>query len=219
MLEEIAAEFTKGRRLFIGTTNLDAKRPVIWNIGAIAASEHPDALRLVHSVILASASIPGIFPPVYIEAEADGRRYDEMHVDGGAASQVFLYPGKFDYAYVQKKLGTSFKGSAFIIRNSQLQMKWKKVKPKIGSIATESISTLIMTQGLGDIYRIYFGTQRDGIDYNLAYIPESFKMEPEEPFDQEYMTKLFELGYNLAINGYPWENSPPGFFSISNKNN
>ena len=217
MLKEIAGEYMKGRRLYIGTTNLDAKRPVIWNIGAIASSGHPDAIKLVRSVMLASASIPGIFPPVYIEVEADGHRYDEIHVDGGTASQVFLYPGKIDYAYAKRKVGITLKGRVFIIRNSRLQTDWEMVSPKIGSIAKESILTLIMTQGTGDLYRIFFGTQRDGIEYNLAYIPETFKVEHKEPFDRKYMNKLFDLGYDLAIRGYPWDKSPPGFFSITDK--
>ena len=212
MLREIAAEYKLGRRLFIGTTNLDAKRPVIWNIGAIASSGHPQALDLVHRIILASASIPGVFPPVYIEVQADGQRYDEMHVDGGTTSQVFLYPGKFDYAYVKKELGLTSNARAFVIRNSRLEMDWKAVEPTLKSIGLESISALIMTQGFGDLYRIYFGTQRDGIEYNLAYIPDTFKMEPNEPFDQTYMQHLFDLGYRLAVNGYPWEKSPPVFF-------
>ena len=115
------------------------------------------------------------------------------------------------------KIGLTFKGHAFVIRNSQLQMDWKVVKPKIGDIAKESISTLIMTQGFGDLYRIFFATQKDGIEYHLAYIPETFKLEPEEPFDHKYMNKLFDLGYNLAVEGYPWDKSPPGFFSITDK--
>ena len=88
----IAAEYARGRMLLIGTTNLDMQRPVVWNIGAIAASGHPQALDLFRRILLASASIPGAFPPVLIEVEQDGRRFQEMHVDGGAFTQVFLYP-------------------------------------------------------------------------------------------------------------------------------
>ena len=102
VLEDIVAEHDKGRRLFIGTTNLDAKRPVIWNIGIIAKSGVPNALELVRDILVASASIPGVFTPVYIEVEADGRRYDEIHVDGGTSSQVFLYPASLDMRWQGK---------------------------------------------------------------------------------------------------------------------
>ena len=104
-MEAVAAEFRdKGRQLTIGTTNLDALRPVIWNVGRIAASGHPDALKLIRKVLLASASIPIAFPPVHIDVEVDGRRYEEMHVDGGAAAQIFLYPAGLDWARVLELL-------------------------------------------------------------------------------------------------------------------
>ena len=86
----ITAEFKKGCRLWIGTVNLDATRPVIRDIGQIASGGHAAALKRIHEVILSSASIPEAFPPVFIEVEAGGRRYGEPHVDGGNASQVFL---------------------------------------------------------------------------------------------------------------------------------
>jgi predicted acylesterase/phospholipase RssA len=76
----------------VATVNLDVGRPVIWNIGAIAASGHPQALDLFRRILLASASVPGAFPPVLLNVEMGGRRFQEMHVDGGAAVQVFLYP-------------------------------------------------------------------------------------------------------------------------------
>jgi len=90
MLSAIASEYAKGRRLLIGPTNLGVQRPVFWNIGAIAASGHPDALRLFRSILLASASIPGAFPPVLVDVALDLRAHREMHVDGGASTQVFL---------------------------------------------------------------------------------------------------------------------------------
>lgn len=92
IIDAIAREFRKGRRLFVGTTNLDALRPVIWNIGDIAASGRPDAGDLIRTIMLASASIPPAFPPQYIPVVAGGKRYDEIHVDGGAIVQAFLYP-------------------------------------------------------------------------------------------------------------------------------
>ncbi|NIT53795.1 MAG: patatin, partial [candidate division Zixibacteria bacterium] len=97
MMKALAAEYRRGRTLDIGTTNLDAARPVTWNVTRIAASGHPKALELIRQIILASASIPVAFPPVYIEIEKDGQLYDEMHVDGGATTQVYLYPPSLDW--------------------------------------------------------------------------------------------------------------------------
>ncbi|MEE9559263.1 MAG: patatin-like phospholipase family protein [Acidiferrobacterales bacterium] len=210
VLEEIAIEFRKGRMLYIGTTNLDADRPVMWNIGQIAASRVPNALELVHDIMLASAAIPVAFPPVMIEVEAKGQRYDELHVDGGVTSQVFLYPLGLDWRRVAEHLDAKGRPSVYLIRNAQLDPTWKAVERRLKPIAGRSIAALIRTQGIGDMYRIYVGAQRDGVDYHLAYIPGEFKEEPKEMFDPEYMGKLFDLGYRMATAGFPWKDSPPG---------
>ena len=76
------------------------------------------------------------------------------------------------------------------------------------SIASRSISTLIRSQGIGDIERIYESSKRSGIDFNLAAVPPEFHAESSEPFDREYMTRLFEVGENLARAGYPWAKTP-----------
>jgi predicted patatin/cPLA2 family phospholipase len=211
MLQRIVIEYDKGRRLFIGTTNLDAQRSVIWNIGAIAKSGAPDALQLIRDIMLASASIPGAFPPVYIEVEADGKRYDEIHVDGGTASQVFLYPATLDVFQAMKRVGIGKHSRIYVIRNAQVDPIWKTVKPKLIPILGSTVDTLIRTQGIGDLYRIYLDAQHDDLDYYLAYIPAEFKETPKEVFDPEYMRKLYDLGYRMAETGYPWKHSPPGF--------
>jgi len=95
ILAAVAEEYAKGRALEIGTTDLDAGRPVTWNMGAIAASGAPGALELFRKIMVASTSIPGEVSPVMIDVEADGRHFQEMHVDGGVITQVFLYPPAF----------------------------------------------------------------------------------------------------------------------------
>jgi len=210
MIEDIAAEYEKGRRLLVGTTNLDARRPVIWNLGAIAALGGPDSQYLIEQVILASASIPGFFPPVHIDVEADGRRFDEMHVDGGTTTQVFLYPVAIDLQSAAGKIGVSGTRRIYVIRNSRIDPPWSPVAARLLPIAKASISTLISTQGVGDLYRLYLQATSHEIDYKLAYIPAEFSAEAEEEFDAGYMIELFSLGYEMARDGYPWMNSPPG---------
>src|SRR5207253_1711556 len=94
LMADIAAEYAKGRLLMVGTTNLDAREPVYWDMGAIASHPGPEAIGLFRKITLASASIPGAFPPVMIDVTAGGKRHQEMHVDGGATRQAFLYPPK-----------------------------------------------------------------------------------------------------------------------------
>jgi len=210
MLQEIAQEYAKGRLLLIATTNLDARKAVIWNMGKIAASGHPGAMQLFQQIMLASAAIPGAFPPVMIDVEADGKRYQEMHVDGGAMAQVFLYPPSLKLGDLSKQRHVQRERRLYVVRNSRLDPDWAEVERRAVSIAGRAISSLIQTQGIGDLYKIYAETSRDGIDFNLAYIPKSFNAPHQEEFDTNYMRQLFQTGYDLAINGYPWEKQPPG---------
>jgi predicted patatin/cPLA2 family phospholipase len=211
VLAAIAREHAKGRILLIGTTNLDLRRGVIWNIGKIAASGSPEALELVRSILVASAAIPGAFPPVMIDVTVDGKPYQEMHVDGGASAQVFVYPPSLKIAEAAKALGIERRRDVYVIRNARLDAQWADVKRETMSIASRAISSLIQTQGIGDLYRIYAVSQRDGVGFHLAYIPPSFDMELKEPFDPGYMQALFELGHKMGAQGYPWQDHPPGY--------
>jgi len=211
MIDAIAREHKKGRRLFIGTVNLDAGRSVIWNVGAIAASDYPQKTMLIQELLRASSAIPVAFPPVVITVEAEGKQYDEMHVDGGTGSQVFVYPAAADWRLVTRKLKVKGKPQIYVIRNSFLEADYNGIKRSVFPIASRTIDSLIRTQGIGDLYQIYALCQRDGNDFNLAYIPSNFTDKPAEGFDPVYMKKLFDRGYQMSLDGYPWEEAPPGF--------
>lgn len=205
VIEKIAAEYRKGRLLLIATTNLDAGRPVIWNIGRIADSGHPDAPEMIRDILRASASIPGAFPPVYIPVESNGVTYDEMHVDGGAAAQMFLYPSSLDWQDVMKALNVQGVPQAYLIRNSRVHTNYDPVTPKLTTIASRTIDSLIRTQGVGDAYRIYTLAERDGVDVSLTWIPrDAVEDNSDEPFDPKYMSELFEFGYQRALGDELW---------------
>ncbi|MFC3079981.1 patatin-like phospholipase family protein [Phenylobacterium terrae] len=211
LLDEIAAEYAKGRLLFVGTTNLDAREAIYWNMGAIAASKDPRALELFRKVTLASAAIPGAFPPVMIDVTIDGVPHQEMHVDGGATRQVFMYPQRVHLGEMTRRFGAERARSVYIIRNSRLDADWASVDRRTLSIVNRSVSALIQNQGFGDLDRIYLTSIRDGLDYNLAYIPSDFSVPKTSDFDSAYMRPLFERGRQLARAGYPWEKVPPGY--------
>lgn len=212
MLARIAAEYQKGRLLLIQTTDLDAGRPVLWNIGAIAASGDPKSLGLIRHVLLASASIPAAFPPVLFDVEANGKTYQEMHVDGGAVSQAFLVPPSLNTRDVLQRSGFQRKAVvAYIIRNGRLTAEWSDVDRLTLPIAEKAVSTLINYNGVGDLYRMYLVTQRAGATFNLAYIGDDFNAKHPEDFDQGYMRALYRFAYEKAVKGYPWDHSPPGF--------
>jgi predicted acylesterase/phospholipase RssA len=208
-MEEVAREYAKGRRLLIGTTNLDAQRPVIWDMGRIASSGDPQALELFRNVLLASAAIPGVFPPVYIKVQVEGQTDEEMHVDGGTTNQVFLLPTQVKASTITAKLGINPIRRLYIIRNGRVAPEFKVVKANTLAIAGRSISTLIKTQGIGDLYQMYEFARDNGIDYNLAYIPGDFPDTSTEAFDKKYMSQLFELGVKQGKAGTEWKKKPP----------
>jgi predicted acylesterase/phospholipase RssA len=210
-LDRIAEEFRKGRVLVVVTANLDAPQPVIWNMGAIAASGHPKALDLFHTILIAAVSSPGVFPPVMIDVDVDGQRYQEMHVDGGAMAEVFLYPAMVHVQRVALSNMVNRERTLYIIRNAHLDSPWASVQRQTLSIARRALNSLVQTQGFGDLYRIYALALRDGVDFNLAYIPAGFSAPRREEFDPAYMTKLFARGRALAASGYVWDKAPPGY--------
>ncbi len=210
IMADIAVEHGKGKRLFIGTTNIEAQRGVIWDIGAIASSNNPKALELIHQIMLASASVPGVFSPVFIDVQVDGKNYSEIHADGGVTSQVFVYPLKLQRSVIDEFVRHNLERHLYIIRNSKITPEYESLEPGLFALSRRSMETLIKYHGLGDLYRLYVGTQRDGIDYNLAYIPDDFTAESKEIFDQDYMRKLFDVGYALGKQPNPWMKKPPG---------
>src|SRR5208283_2046420 len=203
MLDAIAEEYKKGRLLLVATVDLDARQGLIWNMTKIATSGNPKSLELFHSILIASAAIPGAFPPTMIDVEAGGKQYQEMHVDGGTMAQVFLYPPSINVKELERQQQVGKRERRlYIIRNSRLDADWAQVDRRTMTIAGRAITSLIQTQGIGDLYRIYVTAQKDGLDYNLAYIPTSFNVPKAEDFDTEYMRELFDVGYSMAAKGY-----------------
>jgi len=205
MLDAIAREYHKGRLLLIGTTDLDSERPVIWNIGAIAASGHPGGLELFRKILRASAAVPGVFQPVMIDVELEGKKYQEMHVDGGAVAQLFVYPASIDIS----KSGIRRERHAYIIRNGKLDPNYSASKRQTLSVAGRSISTMLTASGKNDVLRVYFLAKRDGIDYNLAYIGSDFTATEAGIFEPPYMRALYDYGYQQGRAGGGWHKMPP----------
>jgi len=213
LLNKIAEEYQRTNRwLLVASTNLDTGTPVIWNMGKLAQVGTPEALTLFRKILLASAAIPGVFPPVMIDVVADGKTYQEMHVDGGATTSVFLYPAALGAAAREHQvLPTSKQRQAYIIRNARIDPDWKETERNTLSIMGRAVAQLIQSQGYGDLYRIYQTTQRDHVGFNLAYIGSDFKHPHEHEFDRDYMNALYQYGFQLGKAGYPWAHTPPGY--------
>jgi len=213
-LKAVAMEYEAGRRLYVGTTNLDAQRLVIWDMGKIASYGDEKALKLFRDIILASASMPIACPPVYFPVEIEGKIYNEMHVDGGVTKQVFfLYDVLKGIEKVAKENGHDIsKGQykIYVIRNGYAGSVWQEVSDELVDIAERAMDTMINAQSIGDIYQLYTFTKLSKGDFNLAYIPSNHLFTPKETFDKKEMRALFDLGFNEARKGYKWKKIPPG---------
>lgn len=205
LLDAIGREYDKGRLLLIGTTDLDAQRPVIWNIGALAVSHHPKALDLFRRILRASTAIPGAFQPVLIDVEINGAKFQEMHVDGGAIVQLFLYPPSLEVGQVAHERPRH----AYIIRNARVDPDHAETEPRTIRIAGRAIGAMLAASGNNDLLRTYFITRRDGVDYNLAFIGPDFSTDRAFEFDPAYMQALYDYGYRQAAAGVPWHKAPP----------
>ncbi|WP_424813948.1 patatin-like phospholipase family protein [Roseococcus sp. YIM B11640] len=212
MLAAIARGYLEeGRLLFVGTTDLDTQLPIVWNIGAIANSRDPRAPNLIRRILLASAAIPGAFPPVLFDVEVDGQKFQELHVDGGAVAQAFLYPSVIGAARranmrARRPVPTI---RAWLIRNGRMDAAWASTNRRTLSIAQRAVATMTAASGYNDAVRIWLNAERDGIEFRMAYIGQDFTIAYDKPFDQAYMTPLFNYGFEKARNGNPWVRQPP----------
>lgn len=207
LLDAIATEYKRGRLLFVGTTNLDAQRTVMWNLGAIAASGRADRRALFVDVLLAAASIPVVLPAVPIRVTAKGRTFEELHVDAGTQTEAFFAPPQVSLRDIDRALGRRRSHALYIIRNDKLAPQYEKIDDGAFNVARRSLSTLLKAHAVADLYRIHAIARRDGIAYNLAEIPAD---APNGEFDPRHLKRIFTLGEKLARNGYSWSRQPPG---------
>lgn len=210
LVKRLAEERGKGRILLVGTTNIDVQRPVYWDIGLIAQSGRPESMQLIRDVLLASAAIPGVFPPVRIKVRANGKEYEELHVDGGTTREVFYSPADFSFREIDKIVGRPIARNLYVIRNGKLGPEYEVTSETAIALGARSLTTVLKNQTIGDLIRMHSKAKSEGMKFNLAYIPDEFKAERPQPFDQTYMRTLYAEGYKLGKAGYKWMSSPPG---------
>ena len=208
VLDDIAREYRKGRRLYVVTTNLDAQRPVLWNMGAIAASDRPDALSVFGQVLTASASFPGVFSPVLIDVEADGHQFTEMHVDGETTDPIFVAPEKILKSLSLATSPATHK-SIYILINTKLEPSFEVTENTPLQVPSRAVFTLTKTERQNSVRAAYDFARRNGFKFNLAYLPKDIPDKGSVEFDTGYMRSLFEYGYELARAGTAWHSSPP----------
>ncbi len=209
LLDRIAIEHRAGRRLLVVTTNLDAQRPVVWDMGAIAASGRPDALALFRDVLMASASVPAVFPPVMIKAWAGDRAIEEMHVDGVTTDQIFIKP---DILAGSGMISRALRRKIHIwaVVNNTLPPEFAMTAQSTLPIAYRSIATMMKAQTSGLVAASYEAAQRLGMDFNVAYIDRAVPFKPQTPFASGYMDIVFAIGTREAQDGTVWHKTLDG---------
>jgi predicted acylesterase/phospholipase RssA len=208
-LAAVARQYRRGRLLLILTTNLDAQRPVVWNMGEIAASRSANAPELFRKIILASAAIPGALPPVHIDVVSRGQTFEEMHVDGGTTREVFVSPVQAPFRELDKLYPAPPLRRIYIVKNGKIAPEPEVVQAQTIPIATRAIYTLIKAQNLGEIYAIWRRARDGGAEFNFVAVPATFDVKASEFFDPAYQRALFEEGRQLGRGGIPWLKQPP----------
>lgn len=207
ILSEVARENAKGRKLLIVTTDLDTQRTVIWDMGRIAAVGTPEALQLFRDVMAASASIPLVFPPIMIDAEGQGRRFQEMHVDGGVTAPVLTLPDALMFR--ERAWPASGRMNIYILVNKKLEGNFELVSNSTIDVASRSISAITQAQTRSVILSTYDFARRNRLGFHLSYIERDYPAPETQGFDTAYMRALYQYGYDKAATGHAWTATPP----------
>ncbi len=201
LLVKVAAAHKAGRRLFVATTNLDAHRGVVWNMGAIASKGDEAALKTFREVLAASTAIPGLFPPVMIEVEVNGKKTQEMHADGGLAGQVFVAPESMLNTSSTTKLPAT---ELYLIANNRLTPEFQVTERSLIYVIGHSISVGVQAMLRVNIDRAYGAAKRSGVPFFLSYPALASDQQGKGAFDTEFMKGLFEQGVARGKGGQPF---------------
>ena len=207
IMAQVARENAKGRRLLIVTTDLDTQRTAIWDMGKIAAVGTPEALKLFRDVMAASASIPLVFPPIMIDAEGQGRKFQEMHVDGGVTAPVLTLPDAL--LFQGSRLPGSARMDIYILVNKKIERNFELVSNSTIDVASRSLSAITQSQTRSIIFSTYDFAKRNRLGFHLSYIARDYPAPPSEGFDTGYMRALYQYGYEKAASGQAWTSTLP----------
>lgn len=208
LLQAVAAEYRKGRNLFVSTTNLDSQRTVVWDLGAIAASGQPDALTLFRSILIASASIPGVYPAVGIATTINGKPVTELHSDGGPSAQILSLPD-----VIMTRMGTLFPAMAgkveiYVLVNNTLGPEFQLTKSATFPVAMRAYATLVKSQAKSSIMALYQFSRRFGFQMKVAAINVSVPYSYSKPFSTQYMRAVYRNGYDRMKCQKLWSSTP-----------
>lgn len=200
MMAAIAAEHERGRELLIATADLDSQRTVLWDMGAIAGHGGPAARDLFIQVLVASASIPGVFPPAMIQADAGGRTIREMHADGSMINAFYVLP---EDALLTLDGAPGRGGSIHILVNGKVDEEFAITRRSLLSVLGRSYDTLTKASWRASLSQVAVFGKRNDIETRVALIPPAAPASALD-FSTRSMTALFELGRSRALKGEAW---------------
>lgn len=212
-IARFAAEHAKGRRFYVGTSDLDARRGIVWDMGSIAARNTPQSRKLFRDILLASAAIPGFFPPVRIPVYVDGQRYVERHIDGGTtSSMVYAPPWVPPESRAELPPGWLYGSELYIVVAGKIYPDPTPVKARTIAIASSAVSTVVYDQTRSDLHKLFLTSAMTGLNYNVSSIPKDLNSPLESTkFDPKEMSRLFDAGYQWSVSGLQWRHTPPGY--------
>lgn len=197
LLRAVAAQAARGRLLLVATTDLDSGGIVVWNMGAIASRGGEDALRLFRRVLIASASIPGIFPPVLIPVQASNETFDEMHVDGSASSSFLFAPGIV--SILPHAIRPLQGGNVYLVVNGHLRMRGRTTRNRTTVILLRSVDTELASDSRARVRLVYSFALRQRMRLRVTEIPSSYRLGGfTTALKPARMRALFEYGERCA---------------------
>ena len=206
LLAAIAAEHRKGRILMVATTDLDAQRGVVWNLGSIADRGGPEALALFREVLAASASIPGAFPPVMIEAQGAGAAFREMHVDGGVMNPFVAIP-QLMWTWTDTD-GDLRGGRIHVLVNGKASPVFAVTPDAAGPVLGRSLDTALKANLRANLTGNRAFAQRNGMEFRVSAIPLDFEGGDSLDFSPEAMASVYAMGHHRGVSGEAWAVGP-----------
>src|SRR5450631_2366286 len=202
LIRAVAREAGSGRLLWVATTDLDKEETVIWDLGAIAMRGGEPARKLFRDVVVASASIPGVFEPVLIHVQQEGRLYDEMHVDGNASASLFIAPAAAYFALLDQR---SLDGAqVYVLINGQILDAPETTPDKLGPVMARTFSVALKHMSRGQIVSIDQFADKYRMSVQSTYLPFDYPKYSSADFRASTMRPLFEYGARCAQSGRLW---------------
>lgn len=204
VIDAVAEEHRAGRRLFVGTVNLDRPGNAIWDMGAIAASNAPDRYALFRRILLASSSVPVLFPTVLIETQIEGRQISELHVDGGAIATLLAAPSGPEVQSAEARPRTEL----YLLVNGKMAGDFEMIDGSVPDIAARTIDVILFASLQDRVNSAYTWSQDNAAAYRLTYIDQDYEIVDHDLFAQDFMKDLYDYGLVRGRNA-AWQERPP----------